>query len=117
MSYSSMLKHTAAVYRKTTTNDAEGMADTSWAATYTALRCLVQAVSGNLIRAREGQQINVTHNMFVPNGTDILEDDIVVHAGRCLRVIFVDHDAAGQDHHPEINLAEPEYRCPDGVPS
>lgn len=112
-----MLKHTAATYRKTVTNDVSGMSGTSWGVVYGSLRCLVQAVSGNLIRAREGQQVNVTHNLFAPVNTDILEDDIVVHAGRCLRVVFVDHDAAGQNHHPEIDLAEPEYRCPDGVPS
>jgi hypothetical protein len=115
MSYTSMLKHTAAVYRDTSSSNAYGMGDTSWAATYTTLKCLVQAASGLLTRVRSGQQVNVSHNMFVPNGTDILEGDLVVHAGRCLRVVFVDHDAAGQDHHLEVNLAEPEYRCPEGV--
>lgn len=117
MSYTSMLKHTAAVYRKSTDRNDYGMGDTAWAASYTALRCLVQALTGSLTRAVEGLQINASHLMFVPNGTDILEDDIVVHAGRCLRVVFVDHDAAGQDHHLEIYLNEPEHRCPDGIPS
>lgn len=117
MSYSSMLKHTASVYRKTSTPNAYAMKDTAWAATYTSLQCLVQAISGSMTRAVEGLQTNATHIMFTPNNTDIAEDDLVVHAGRCLRVTFVDHDAAGQDHHLEVYLAEPERRCPEGLGS
>jgi hypothetical protein len=115
MSYTSMLKHTAAVYRKSATRDDHGIAATSWTATYPSLRCLVQARQGDLTRAIGGLQVNVTHQLFVPNNTDILEDDLVVHAGRCLRVVFVDHDAAGQNHHLEVDLAEPEHRCPDEI--
>lgn len=118
MSYTGLLNTTAQVLRRSATRDAYGVGIVAEAIVYVALPVRVQALTGEMARVTEGQRLTASHRMFCPLGTELMEGDIIKHndgySTRTLRVVFINHNAAGQGHHVEVFLREPEHAAAGG---
>ena len=112
MSYASLLRHRATIYRR---SDTPGSDTTDWnqeptdlAALATDVRCRIDETRGRQVSLPDeaGPVIVDAIGYFVA-GVDLTEADQVVQTrpatGRVYEVAFV-RDAAGQGHHTEVDL-------------
>lgn len=77
MSYYSMLKNTAKVYRKTTNT---GQAIENWQE-ISEIKCLIVSISFNDAILNELTQLRIDHKMYIPPKTDVKTGDKIVSDG------------------------------------